>query len=155
MHDSRNPDIFDVANWFLSHKPMTHKKLQKLCYYYKAWGLALYGTDLLPNSDFEAWVHGPVNRALYAKYADYGWQKISVEDQTAPNLGEEASNVLDAVYTTYGDFSGDQLESLTHSETPWIKARGDLKPWESCTDTISEDDMRSYYRKKYEDAQND
>ena len=34
--------IFDVADWFLSKEAMTPKKLQKLCYYYKAWGLALY-----------------------------------------------------------------------------------------------------------------
>lgn len=26
-------NIFDVANWFLSKEEMTHKKLQKLCYY--------------------------------------------------------------------------------------------------------------------------
>ncbi len=34
-------NIFDVADWFLSKEAMPHKKLQKLCYYYKAWGLAL------------------------------------------------------------------------------------------------------------------
>ena len=35
--------IFDVADWFLSKEAMTPKKL---CYFYKAWGLALYDEDL-------------------------------------------------------------------------------------------------------------
>ena len=34
--------VFDIANWFLTKGQMTHKKLQKLCYYAKAWYLALY-----------------------------------------------------------------------------------------------------------------
>lgn len=33
--------VFDVANWFLAHETMMHKKLQKLCYYAQAWFYAL------------------------------------------------------------------------------------------------------------------
>lgn len=39
--------ILDIANWFLSKEPMTHKKLQKLCYYAQAWGLALYNIRIM------------------------------------------------------------------------------------------------------------
>ena len=56
--------IFDIANWFLSKEGMTHKKLQKLCYYAQAWYLALYKNKLI-DGYFEAWVHGPVNSSLY------------------------------------------------------------------------------------------
>ena len=34
--------VMDVANWFLSQSSMTHKKLQKLCYYAQAWHCALH-----------------------------------------------------------------------------------------------------------------
>ena len=34
-------NIFDIANWFLSKESMPQKKLQKLCYYAKAWSLVL------------------------------------------------------------------------------------------------------------------
>ena len=34
--------IGNIADWFLSQSSMTHKKLQKLCYYLQAWSLALY-----------------------------------------------------------------------------------------------------------------
>ena len=46
--------VFDVSDWFLSKESMTPKKLQKLCYYYKAWGLALYDEDLL-NEDMKSY----------------------------------------------------------------------------------------------------
>ena len=68
--------VFDVSDWFLSKESMTPKKLQKLCYYYKAWGLTLYDEDLLPYIKFEAWVHGPVNSELYRYYKGYLWKNI-------------------------------------------------------------------------------
>ena len=52
----RRGDIFDLADAFLSIESMTHKKLQKLCYYAKAWYLALYDENLV-TEEFEAWVH--------------------------------------------------------------------------------------------------
>ena len=153
MREDRNPDIFDVANWFLSHKPMTHKKLQKLCYYYKAWGLALYGTDLLPNSDFEAWVHGPVNRALYAKYADYGWNDIpSVSEDTAI-FDEKELDLLESVWMTYGEMSANALEAQTHIEEPWRRARHGIPDYQNCEVIIDTNIMEQYYRRVYRDEQ--
>lgn len=146
--------IYDVAKWFLSKKSMTHKKLQKLCYYAQAWSMALFNHPLFAE-DFQAWVHGPVAPALYPCYADYRWNQIPQQPFDDSVFPDDALNILDAVYNTYGDFSGDQLESLTHSEEPWKKARGDLNPWESSTTPVSLDDMRVYYGKQYEDAQND
>lgn len=67
--------IYDVANFFLSKEAMTHKKLQKLCYFAQAWYLANYGKPLVPNR-FEAWVHGPVSPDLYSKYRGWGWEMI-------------------------------------------------------------------------------
>ena len=49
--------IYSVANYFLSKEPMTHKKLQKMCYFAQAWHMANYDSPLVPNR-FEAWVHG-------------------------------------------------------------------------------------------------
>ena len=39
-------DVFQVAEWFLSCSRMTHKKLQKLCYYGQGWHMALEGCPL-------------------------------------------------------------------------------------------------------------
>ena len=147
-------NVYTVAKWFLSQKSMTHKKLQKLCYYAQAWYCALYDGTPLFAEDIQAWVHGPVIPALYSVYVDYKWLDIPAAPFDS-SFDQKTTDILEAVYNTYGNFSGDQLESLTHSEDPWINARGDKKPWETCTTVITCAAMREYYARKYEQAQND
>ena len=60
-------DIFALAKAFLAISEMTNKKLQKLCYYAKAWYLAIYDQNLV-EEQFHAWVHGAVQPALYFQY---------------------------------------------------------------------------------------
>ena len=143
------------ANWFLSKNTMTHKKLQKLCYYAQAWNCTLYSGEIMFQDRIEAWVHGPVIPSLYPLYADYKWDKIPQKKFQDKFNDDTTEGVLEAVYNTYGEFSGDQLEQITHSESPWKIARGDLKPWENCNEEITVESMIDYYGKKYEEAQND
>ena len=143
-----------IAKWFLSKQSMEHKKLQKLCYYAQAWHCALEGKPLFPET-VEAWVHGPVIPVLYQKYKSYGWQKIPQVHFDDTQIPENSLDVLNAVYNTYSDFSGEQLEALTHNEAPWLRARGNLKPFEVCTNPISLKDMRDFYLKEYQAAQDD
>ena len=145
--------IQQIAQWFLGKESMTHKKLQKLCYYSQAWHLALHGNELFAER-FEAWVHGPVSPVLYSIYADYGWEKIPSE-ASQPILDEASEGILQAVLNTYGSFDGDQLEALTHSEAPWQKARGNLQPCDTCTRKIEHQDMRDYYLRKFKESQNE
>ena len=146
-------DVRNVARWFLSKKSITHKQLQKLCYYAQAWHCALYKGEPLFEDEIQAWVHGPVIASLYPVYADYGWEKIPQKPFDASNMAEDAIDVLEAVYNTYGELSGGQLEKLTHSEKPWQQAREGLKPWESGTRPICCAVMKDYYKEKYEQAQ--
>ena len=137
-------DIFALARTFLYLAPMTHKKLQKLCYYAKAWYLALYDENIV-EEQFEAWVHGAVQPELYNKYRIYGFSDIpQITDKS--NLPEEFISFAKEVYGAYGHLSGDDLEILNHKEKPWQIARGDCNPWENCRNKISEDSMRTYYR---------
>lgn len=139
----------DVAKWFLSHESMTHKKLQKLCYYAQAWYCALRDGTPLFEDEIQAWVHGPVVASLYPIYAPYKWEPIPKYDGEAIYFDDSTLDVLEAVYDTYGEFTGDQLERLTRSEDPWAITRGTLVPWETCTKAIPCSLMREYYRKKY------
>ena len=147
-------DIFCVADWFLHKKSFTHKQLQKLCYYAQAWHLALLNKPLF-EEDFQSWIHGPVCPPLYAAYSSYGWQKIERQKGSAPIFPKDSLEILNAVYRTYSKFDGGQLESLTHSETPWQEARGDFKPYEPCENIISQQSMKNYYVEKYKQAQGD
>lgn len=136
--------IFDLANAFLSIESMTHKKLQKLCFYAKAWYLALYDTELIKDP-FEAWVHGAVQPELYQKYKIYGFGYIPQVTDTR-EIPEEFLSFAREIFDSYGELDGDELEKLNHSELPWKRARGALKPWEGSRNIINNEDMKEYYR---------
>ncbi len=138
-------DIFALAKAFLVIAPMTHKKLQKLCYYAKAWYLAIYDTNII-TEDFQAWVHGAVQPALYQKYKVFGYSDIP-QITDISNVPEEFISFAKEVYSSYGHLTGDELERLNHQETPWLQARGACKKWESCNNIITEQSMKEYYRK--------
>ena len=144
--------VIEVAHWFLHKKSLTHKQLQKLCYYAQAWHLALLNRPLF-SEEIQAWVHGPVIPVLYYYYANYGWEKMKRLTGKSPEFEDDTTEVLKAVYRTYAKFDGSQLESLTHSELPWKEARGNLAPYEICNNPISLETMRNYYGEKYKQAQ--
>lgn len=135
--------IYEIAKYFLSKSNMSHKKLQKLCYYAQAWHLANYDVPLVANR-FEAWVHGPVAPDLYSVYKNYGWMDIPRYNQEL-NLNQKTVNFLDIVYNTYGNFTGEELEKKTHNEEPWEEARKGLISNEYSRTPISMETMRRYY----------
>ena len=144
-------DITDVADWFLLKGNMSNKKIQKLCYYAEAWSLTLLDQDIASHSEFEAWVHGPVNRTLYQVYDGYGWHelKITNREETMARMEKLFTpgqvEVLEAVWDTYGEYGADQLETLTHTELPWLEHRTGLGKFESSHNVISSTTMKEYY----------
>ena len=145
--------ICDVADWFLSKEAMTPKKLQKLCYYFKAWALALYGEDFMPDSHFEAWIHGPVNPKLYRKYKSYYWQEIPQKKDNSEKFSKRELEILNSVWYTYGDLTANALEVLTHTEAPWRETRAGIDEFANCRRVIKNKTMKTYYRKVHEEYQ--
>ncbi|MCP3807110.1 DUF4065 domain-containing protein [Paenibacillus sp. Lou8.1] len=141
--------IFDVADFFIqkSHSidmPITHLKLQKLCYYAQAWSLVLNNNNRLFNGEFQAWVHGPVNPELFRKYKDYGWDPIDCT-YNEPALDKSEKRIMTEVWGVYGSYDAKFLEALTHNEEPWKEARKGLPDDAYSKQTINEDTMRRYY----------
>ena len=141
--------INELADYVISSAnavgdPVSHLKLQKICYYAQAWHLAVYGEPLVDET-FEAWVHGPVSPTLYARFRGYRWNSIT-EDIAAPSIDEGAASHINEVLEVYMGMSGWDLERLTHAEAPWISARGGLQPDEPSNARISNDLMRDFYR---------
>lgn len=145
LGSNQTGDIFALAKAFLSISKMTNKKLQKLCYYAKAWYLAIYDCNLIAEQ-FQAWVHGAVQPALYQKYKPYGYGDIP-QVMNAWEVPEEFFSFAQEIYDSYGHLTGDELEQINHQEEPWIIARGNCKPWESCNNEITETSMKLFYRK--------
>lgn len=139
--------INEVAKYFIENgEDITPKKLQKLSYYAEAWCNALLNRKLISDTHFEAWVHGPVSPVLYQQYKNYGWNTIKepVID-TDYNFSIKEEEILDSVLETYGHLSGNELEAITHEETPWLNQRKDLNENDASNRVINFDDMRDYY----------
>ncbi|WP_339248280.1 type II toxin-antitoxin system antitoxin SocA domain-containing protein [Paenibacillus sp. FSL R10-2796] len=144
--------IQDVASFFIerSYKdgiPITHLKLQKLCYYAQAWHLVLSSKkEQLFDAKFQAWVHGPVNTEIFSKYRNYGWNPIKSEKSKA-RFNDDQESILNEVWEAYGHHDAKFLESLTHQEEPWIEARKGLAEDDYSNNPISEKTMKRYYSK--------
>lgn len=144
--------VMDVANFFRSKEGMTHKKLQKLVYYAYAWFIALYNENkdniqnrLCENTSFEAWVHGPVCRKLYNEFKDnYGYVEKYTGELNSLITGE-MKLFLERIYKTFGKYSADDLEYMSHNEMPWKNARNTIAPSEASNNKIKETDMFVYY----------
>ncbi|MZI80204.1 DUF4065 domain-containing protein [Clostridium butyricum] len=139
-------NIFDVADAVTSiyGEKMTHKKLQKLCYYVYAWNIALL-EDTVINERFEAWVHGPVSPNLYSKYRGQYLIEPANECPRTIKENEEIFELVNQIIRIYGSLDGDELEALTHSEEPWQVARGSKKPWESSNEVLDKDIISNFY----------
>ena len=141
----------DVARYFLCRldreagDTISPLKLQKLVYYAQAWSLVFRKQPLF-DQDIEAWVHGPVVREVWNEYQDYKYRDIpEPTDFGEINFAEDEIEVLEEVWSAYGEFSARHLEELTHSEKPWIEARKGLEPASNSTNIISHDRMKNYY----------
>jgi uncharacterized phage-associated protein len=136
--------IHDVAKYILAERgSMSTWKLQKLVYYSQAWHL-VWRDEPLFSDPIEAWANGPVVRALYDGHRG----RFSIDDWNsgdAAALGEGERKSVDAVLAAYGDLSGRQLSFLTHSESPWREARGDLNPTARSDAEISQSSMQAFY----------
>lgn len=144
-------DVNTIANYFLSEESMSPKKLQKICYYAYSWYLTLYDKCLFDDGKFQAWVHGPVNPKLYDKYKGYGWREIPTNDK--PVLDDELKDFLETILNTFSEFNGDQLENMTHNETPWIEARVGLEPEMPSNNVISDETIKLFYSRLKEKGQ--
>lgn len=150
---SQEVNIFDIANFFLkiverdAGSSITPLKLQKILYYAQGYYLAMFDEELF-KEEFQAWAHGPANPDIYESYKEYGFSAIDKPKGEVPLLDDALIDFLYDIWNTYGIFDGKYLEKLTHQETPWIEARGDCKEGESCTNIISKDSMKTFFKRK-------
>ncbi|NJF06967.1 DUF4065 domain-containing protein [Bacillus subtilis] len=146
-------NALQVANYFLNKSvpntdySITHLKLQKLVYYAQAWYYTFTGERLF-EEQIEAWVHGPVCRELYTEFREWGYRQIIVEGIEPPILNKNQKEILELVWDNYGAFDGKYLEALTHSEAPWIDARGEVGDFDLSNNIITPEKMRAYYEKR-------
>lgn len=146
--------VLAVARYFLSKsepgtaQTITHLKLQKLVYYAQGFYMAVHKEPLF-HDRIEAWTHGPACPELYQEYKGYGFSELP-NARFEDSLCKDIEEMLDAVWEAYGQYSGPQLEYLTHQEEPWLTARKNTSPWKPSNEEITSDSIREYFKKEIE-----
>jgi len=147
-----------IAKYFIwkagkEGKKVSNKKLQKLLYYAQAWNLVFNDKPLF-KEDIEAWIHGPAVWSVYQEYKDLGFKDIDekVEESDVKDIKEK--ELLDTVWSIYGKFDAQYLETLSHNEKPWQVARESVGSNISSRNAISLDLMKEYYTSVLAKAKN-
>ncbi|EAC4425335.1 DUF4065 domain-containing protein [Listeria monocytogenes] len=146
--------VDQVAEWFLSKDSMTHKKLQKLLYYAYSWTLTLMNDDKedlkfrLFDEKIEAWVHGPVIPKIYQNYKYHEYNTIFKINKEVDLGDKDVEGILEQVLEVYGEYDGNELESITHQEEPWQEARKGYGPLDRCNEVINDKTIFETYIKR-------
>ena len=143
-------NVVDVAEYILRRKGgASTMQLQKLCYYAQAWALVWDGEPLF-DQKIQAWANGPVVRELFDIHKKQF--AVGTVNGDMDSLCDDARETVDLVLAEYGDTPGDFLSELTHSESPWRKARerAGLKFGKKGSPEIRLQDMAAYYGAQYD-----
>jgi uncharacterized phage-associated protein len=146
-------DANTVALYFLSKKPMSQKKMHKLLYYAYSWYLYIYNEKEIENvlfkNNFCAWIHGPVYTTLYSKYRDFGMNLIEYTGEV--NISNtEIKDFLNDILDRYGNFTANELENMSHNESPWINSRVGIQPNQISRNKIKDDEILSFMYNEYD-----
>ena len=153
MIKDENINAVTIANYFLTKSEATPKKLQKLVYYSYSWFIAINNEDendihsVLFDEQPEAWLHGPVFRSLYSEYKQYSWHEVEKNDAAIDFENDEIAPFLDKIYDTYSKYDADELEYMTHQETPWKKARSGVSSIDSSNNKIDLKEIFRYFNR--------
>ena len=99
-------------------KALSNLKMQKLLYFAQGWSYVFFKRALF-KEDLEAWVHGPVCGAIYHHFKfRIPFEKILKKELTE-KIAKETGEFLDNLWEFYEDWSGWDLERLSHKEGPW------------------------------------
>jgi uncharacterized phage-associated protein len=148
--------VNQIADFFLGRlspekgDSISPLKLQKLVYYAQAWHYTIFDKPLF-NEKIEAWAHGPVVRSLWDRFKstgkDYSINLSQIEIEKVAFTYDKTYALLCDINRIYGEHSGAHLEALTHSEMPWIIARGNTPPHAASNVEITLESMKTFYSK--------
>ena len=140
----------EVAKYFLylaeakDDEEISNLKLQKLLYYAQGFNLAIFDKVLFQERIMR-WAHGPVVPDIYHIYKRYGNAPIPYDEAVSIELFDtDAQELLQEVYSVYGQFSASALRNMTHHEPPWLEAEDN--------GVISNGSMKRYFKTRLVDT---
>ena len=147
----------NIANYMLSKKMLSPKQVQKILYYAYSIYLIKYNDEYDENSmnklfddKIEAWGHGPVIRSVYEQLRPYGYSYDRIRLIGNNHLSDtKIENFINKILMVYGQYSGYELEKMTHNEAPWNLAMAKGR-----NVVISDSDIYTYFSNKYKKVTN-
>lgn len=141
--------LVTIAYIFEQMQEVTPLALQKILYFIQGIYMVLFDKPLYPE-DCQAWVHGPVYETVYCLFKDFKYSPIDdtrfvLFSGRSKHLTAGERHVIDLVMKTFGIYSGKVLETITHSEIPWMDARTGYGTDEASNVVILKDDIKSYF----------
>ena len=148
-------DPLDASKYFIvrayeaeKDSSMTNMKLQKLLYYAQSLYLALYAQPLF-DEEIQAWRYGPVCPPAYRYYSDYEGKQLPIPSDSGLSLiPAEIKDLLEEVWAYFGVHKAYELSDMTHDETPWREARGDLPREASSQAPLDLEEMKKLGKSK-------
>lgn len=120
--------IWSNINWFIALNNQNANEIENVLFQEKP----------------EAWIHGPVFPSLYQKYKGYNWNEIE-KGKKVKFENDDLQSFLEDIWNKFGKFSADELEYMTHQESPWINARKNSNELQRSSTQISLKDIFVYY----------
>lgn len=142
----RKASAADVARYLLEKKgTLTGFQLQKLLYYCQAWSLVIDREPLF-SDEIKAYEHGPAVPNVSMQHKRMRYVHPYDIDGDASAVSEANAALIDAVLAAYDNMTGEELEALSHDESPWICCYN-MSTGVNSSATITHDSMVSYYSK--------
>ena len=104
------------------HCCMDQMRMHKMMYFSQRESLIISGKPLF-HEDFEAWKYGPVLETIMTEYSRGNMFSGEYEE-----LNEEDTKLLRKVFERYDDCDSWKLNTLSHAESSFVKAREGLEP---------------------------
>lgn len=134
----------EVVQFFImkgldDEEPITNLKLQKLLYYAKGFHQAIFDNPLFQEK-LQAWTHGPVVPSVYHEYKHYGTAPITeLEYNPSEKFDGEQLELLNEVWSVFGQFSAWKLRDMSHNEKPWLDHEKDAS-------VMEDEELGSYFK---------
>ena len=87
----------------------------------------------------------PCFSKLYRNFKDYNWNEVPKIEENIIFENDDVTSFLDDIWSKFGGYSADELEYMTHQETPWLNARKNSSNGEKSNQKISAKDIFNYY----------
>jgi len=137
------PSASEIAKYIISlvdedeGDSISNLKLQKLLYYSQGFHLAIFDEPLFCDA-IKKWLHGPVVPQVWHEYKEFGSRSIPVTAVDREAYTPQVRELLDEVFTVYGQFSATKLRNMTHNEPPYLQAMDN--------EALSHDVMKEFFK---------